>query len=80
MGSNIRHGETDALENLGRVPEGLLRECAMVTTLSPCFMCSGTCLLYKIPLVRIVIFALSAWPRPPPIWPAHVGFYSDARC
>ncbi|RSH87627.1 cytosine deaminase [Apiotrichum porosum] len=51
MGSNIRHGETDALENLGRVPEGLLRECAMVTTLSPCFMCSGTCLLYKIPLI-----------------------------
>lgn len=36
--SNIKHGETDALENLGRVREGLLRECIMFTTLSPCIM------------------------------------------
>ncbi|KAL1409840.1 Cytosine deaminase [Vanrija albida] len=49
--SNIRHGETDALENLGRVREGLLRECIMFTTLSPCIMCSGTCVLYKFPTV-----------------------------
>ncbi|WVO17277.1 hypothetical protein L204_104969 [Cryptococcus depauperatus] len=51
MSSNIRHGEMDCLENLGRVKEGLLRECAMVTTLSPCIMCSATCVLYKIPVV-----------------------------
>ncbi|KLT44870.1 putative cytosine deaminase [Cutaneotrichosporon oleaginosum] len=51
MNSNIRHGETDALENMGRVSEGVLRECAMFTTLSPCYMCSGTCVLYKIPLL-----------------------------
>lgn len=34
------HGETDALENMGRVPEGVLRECAMFSTLSPCYMVS----------------------------------------
>ncbi|WWD20643.1 hypothetical protein CI109_105119 [Kwoniella shandongensis] len=51
LSSNVRHGEMDCLENLGRVPEGLLRECAMFTTLSPCIMCSATCILYKIPLV-----------------------------
>ncbi|ORY26574.1 putative cytosine deaminase [Naematelia encephala] len=51
MSSNIRHGEMDCLENLGRVSEGVLRECAMFTTLSPCIMCSATCTLYKIPLV-----------------------------
>jgi cytosine deaminase len=49
--TNNSHGETDALENLGRVREGLLAECAMFSTLSPCIMCSGTCLLYKVPLV-----------------------------
>ncbi|ODN83006.1 hypothetical protein L202_01237 [Cryptococcus amylolentus CBS 6039] len=49
--SNVRHGEMDCLENLGRVKEGLLRECAMFTTLSPCIMCSATCILYKIPVV-----------------------------
>ncbi|KIR42371.1 cytosine deaminase [Cryptococcus deuterogattii 99/473] len=51
LSSNVRHGEMDCLENLGRVPEGLLRECAMFTTLSPCIMCSATCILYKIPTV-----------------------------
>ncbi|WVQ86050.1 hypothetical protein IAT38_008218 [Cryptococcus sp. DSM 104549] len=51
MSSNVRHGEMDCLENLGRVKEGLLRECAMFTTLSPCIMCSATCILYKIPVV-----------------------------
>ncbi|BEJ02955.1 hypothetical protein CcaverHIS641_0101300 [Cutaneotrichosporon cavernicola] len=51
MNSNIRHGEMDALENMGRVDAGVLRECAMFTTLSPCYMCSGTCVLYKIPLI-----------------------------
>ncbi|EKD03252.1 cytosine deaminase [Trichosporon asahii var. asahii CBS 8904] len=38
LNSNIRHGEMDALENLGRVNEGVFRECAMFTTLSPCIM------------------------------------------
>ena len=53
MGSAIRHGETDALENAGRLTADVYRRATMVTTLSPCDMCSGTILLYGIP--RVVI-------------------------
>jgi cytosine deaminase len=53
MGSAIRHGETDALENAGRLTGDVYRRATMVTTLSPCDMCSGTILLYGIP--RVVI-------------------------
>lgn len=52
-GSAIRHGEMDALENSGRHPASVYRECVLYTTLSPCSMCSGAILLYKIP--RVVI-------------------------
>jgi len=51
--SSIRHGETDCIENAGRQPAALYRNSTLYTTLSPCAMCSGTALLYKIP--RIVI-------------------------
>jgi cytosine/creatinine deaminase len=52
-GSAIRHGETDALENAGRLPADVYRKATMYTTLSPCHMCSGAILLYGIP--RVVI-------------------------
>jgi cytosine/creatinine deaminase len=52
-GSAILHGEMDALENAGRHPARVYRECIIYTTLSPCSMCSGTILLYGIP--RVVI-------------------------
>lgn len=52
-GSAIRHGETDALENAGRQPASVYRRATMVTTLSPCDMCTGAILLYGIP--RVVI-------------------------
>ncbi len=52
-GSAILHGEMDALENAGRQPARVYRECVLYTTLSPCPMCSGTILLYGIP--RVVI-------------------------
>ncbi len=52
-GSAILHGEMDALENAGRQPASVYRECVMYTTLSPCSMCSGTMLLYGIPKVVI---------------------------
>ena len=52
-GSAILHGEMDALENAGRQPARVYRECAIYTTLSPCSMCSGTILLYGIP--RVVV-------------------------
>jgi cytosine deaminase len=50
-GSAIKHGETDALENAGRLPAGVYRRATMYTTLSPCHMCTGAILLYEIPRV-----------------------------
>lgn len=52
-GSCILHGEMDALENAGRLPASVYRECIIYTTLSPCSMCSGAILLYGIPKVVI---------------------------
>ena len=52
-GSTVLHGEMDALENAGRQPAAVYRECVLYTTLSPCPMCSGAILLYGIP--RIVV-------------------------
>lgn len=52
-GSPILHGEMDAMENAGRQPASVYRECNLYTTLSPCAMCSGTILLYGIPKVVI---------------------------
>lgn len=51
--SVILHGEMDALENAGRQPASVYRECVLYTTLSPCSMCSGAILLYGIP--RVVV-------------------------
>lgn len=50
-GSPTLHGEMDALENAGRLPARVYRECVIYTTLSPCSMCSGAILLYGIPKV-----------------------------
>jgi cytosine/creatinine deaminase len=50
-GSAIKHGETDALENAGRLPASVYRRATMYTTLSPCHMCTGAILLYGIPRV-----------------------------
>jgi len=51
QGSAIRHGETDCLENIGRLPAKVYRQSTMYTTLSPCNMCTGAILLYGIPRV-----------------------------
>lgn len=52
-GSVVLHGEMDALENAGRQPASVYRECILYTTLSPCPMCTGAILLYGIPKVVI---------------------------
>lgn len=52
-GSVVLHGEMDALENSGRQPAAVYRECTLYTTLSPCHMCSGAILLYGIPKVVV---------------------------
>jgi cytosine/creatinine deaminase len=52
-GSAILHAEMDCLENAGRLSPADYRKSTLYSTLSPCDMCSGTALLYRIP--RIVI-------------------------
>lgn len=52
-GSVIHHAEMNCLENAGRREASAYRRCVLYSTLSPCPMCSGAALLYKIP--RIVI-------------------------
>jgi creatinine deaminase len=52
-GSAILHGEMDALENAGRLPASVYTQSILYTTLSPCAMCTGAILLYRIP--RVVV-------------------------
>jgi len=52
-GSPIDHGEMNCLRNAGRLPAKVYRECTIYSTLSPCPMCSGAIVLYKIP--RVVV-------------------------
>lgn len=51
--SAILHAEMDCLENAGRLKAADYSRCVIYSTLSPCDMCSGTVLLYKIPKVVI---------------------------
>lgn len=52
-GSAILHAEMDCLENAGRLTAADYRKATLYSTLSPCDMCSGAVLLYKIP--RVVV-------------------------
>lgn len=52
-GSVIHHAEMNCLENAGRLPGRIYRECVLYSTLSPCPMCSGAVLLYGIPRVIV---------------------------
>ena len=49
--STILHAEMDCIENAGRLKGAEYKKCTLYTTLSPCEMCSGTIILYKIPRV-----------------------------
>ena len=51
--SVILHAEMDCLESAGRLRAADYRRCTIYSTLSPCAMCTGAILLYKIP--RVVI-------------------------
>jgi cytosine/creatinine deaminase len=50
-GSPIDHGEMNCLRNAGRLGAKVYRSSTLYTTLSPCPMCSGAIILYKIPRV-----------------------------
>jgi len=52
-GSVIHHAEMNCLENAGRQTASVYQQCVLYSTLSPCPMCSGAILLYKIP--RVVV-------------------------
>ena len=52
-GSVIHHGEMNALEHAKRQPASVYQRCTIYTTLSPCPMCSGAIVLYKIPHVIV---------------------------
>jgi len=52
-GSPVLHAEMDCLENAGRLSALDYQRATIYTTLSPCDMCSGAILLYKITHVVI---------------------------
>ena len=52
-GSAIDHGEMNCHRNAGRLPAKVYQSCTIYSTLSPCPMCSGAIVLYKIP--RVVV-------------------------
>jgi creatinine deaminase len=52
-GSAVLHAEMDCLENAGRLTTSEYSRATLYSTLSPCDMCSGAILLYKIP--RVVV-------------------------
>jgi len=52
-GSAVLHAEMDCLENAGRLTANDYERAVLYSTLSPCDMCSGAILLYKIPMVVI---------------------------
>lgn len=52
-GNPILHAEMDCFENAGRLKARDYERAVLYSTLSPCDMCSGTALLYKIPKVVI---------------------------
>jgi len=53
LGNPILHGEMDAFQNAGRQPAAVYARATLYSTLSPCTMCGGTAVLYKIP--RVVV-------------------------
>jgi creatinine deaminase len=52
-GSPIDHGEMNCLRNAGRLPAKVYQSSTIYSTLSPCPMCSGAIVLYKIPRVIV---------------------------
>jgi cytosine/creatinine deaminase len=51
--SAILHAEMDCMENAGRLKSKDYQRAILYSTLSPCDMCSGAALLYKIPKIVI---------------------------
>ncbi|MBE2274781.1 MAG: nucleoside deaminase [Rhodobacteraceae bacterium] len=52
-GSPILHAEMDCYQEAGRLHPSVYKQCTLYTTLSPCYMCGGTTLLFGVP--RMVV-------------------------
>ena len=61
QGDPIAHGEMDCLRKAGR--QKSYRNMTLYTSLSPCMMCSGTIIQFKIP--RVVIADVTTFPGDP---------------
>ena len=80
-GSVIRHAEMDCLEEAGRLRASTYRRSVLYSTLSPCPMCSGAILLYKIP--RVVVGQNANFKGPEDYLRAHgvkVEILQDPEC
>ena len=80
-GSAILHAEMDALENAGRLSAADYQRAVLYSTLSPCDMCSGTALLYKIP--KIVVGENATFQGPEEYVRSrgvHLVILQDAEC
>jgi cytosine deaminase len=66
-GSAILHGEMDCLMNAGR--QTSYRDTVIYSTLSPCMMCSGTIVQFKIP--RVVVGEAVNFPGAPEFLRSH---------
>jgi len=66
-GSPILHGEMDCLMNAGR--QRIYRDTVIYSTLSPCMMCSGTIVQFKIP--RVVVGEALSFPGAPDFMRSH---------
>ncbi len=53
QGSPILHAEMDAFESAGRLKASDYQRAILYSTLSPCDMCTGATLLYKVPHVVV---------------------------
>ncbi len=53
QGSAVLHAEMDCLADAGRLSPAEYRRSVLYSTLSPCDMCSGAVLLYRIPIVVV---------------------------
>jgi cytosine deaminase len=80
-GSAILHAEMDCLENAGRLGARDYAKATLYSTLSPCDMCSGAALLYRIP--RIVIGENRTFQGPEALLRSrgvHLAIADDPEC
>ncbi len=60
--STIFHAEMKCMENAGHLKGSDYKKCILYTTLSPCDMCAGLVILYKIP--KVVMGENKTFPGP----------------